>query len=241
MTANNNFVLVTGAAKRLGRVIALHLAEAGWNIAVHYNTSRAEAEETAKAIRAMGRKADIVQADLANHDAVGGLIPSLIAAGYSLTALVNNASLFDRDDSDPDGSRHNAVNFEAPVKLINCLVKNLPAGTTGAVVNILDATPIPDFMNAYRTSRVRLFQMSRVMALSLAPRVRINAVAPGPVMKSPRQSDAHFAKLVAAAPLGIATPPEAVASTVRFLLENPAITGEVLRVDCGTHLNESIS
>lgn len=241
MTPDNNFVLITGAAKRLGRVIALHLAKAGWNIVVHYNTSRAEAEETANAIKAKGRNVHVVQANLADHDAVNGLIPSLAGAGCSLTALVNNASLFERDEFDADGSRHNAVNFDAPVKLANCLAKNLAPGMTGAVVNLLDATPIPDFLNAYRSSRARLFHMSRVMALSLAPRVRINAVAPGPVMKSPRQSDAHFANLVAATPLGIATPPEAVASAVRFLLENPAITGEVLRVDCGAHLVESTS
>lgn len=236
MTPDKGFVLITGAAKRIGRVIALYLAQAGWNIVVHYNTSRAEAEETARLIRQMGRMAHIAQADLSDAQAVEDIIPSLAAAKCFITALVNNASLFERDALDPDGSRHNATNYEAPCRLIEILAKNMPENTTGAVVNLLDATPIPPTFSAYANSKNKLAEATRLLALELAPRVRVNAVVLGPTMKNPRQSEQHFARMVENTPLGIATPPEAVAAAILFFLENTAITGETIHIDGGASL-----
>jgi len=230
--------LITGAAKRIGHALALHLAKSGWDIAIHYNMSRAEAEETAAAIRATGHKAYLVQADLMNAEAIQNLIPSLTATERPLTALVNNASLFERDENDPGGRRHRQINFTAPILLAEQLLKYLPPGETGCVVNILDATPAPNFLSAYAKSKNVLREAPLEMSRRMAPRVRVNALALGPVMKSSRQSPEHFKRMIEATPLGIEITPEVVAASVEFLLENPAITGQILYVDGGAHFSE---
>lgn len=234
-------VLITGAAKRLGRAIALYMAEAGWDVALHYHASRVEAEETASLIRAMERKAYLVRADLADRKAIEEIMPSLKAQGCILTALVNNAALFERDTQDPDGARHRAINVDAPATLSERFARDLPPGTPGAIVNILDGTPIPAFLSAYRASKESLSDATRTMAIKLAPHVRVNAVAPGPTIKNARQSDAHFAHMIATTPLKIATPPKAVAAAVQWLIENPAITGEIIHIDGGMHLTATTS
>ncbi|MDD5586766.1 MAG: SDR family oxidoreductase [Alphaproteobacteria bacterium] len=237
MSGAKGLVLVTGAAKRIGRAIALEMAKAGWDVVVHCHTSLAEAEETAKAIQDMGRKAHIVQTDLADSRAVNGLIPSIPAEFGPLTALINNASLFECDENDPGGARHQAVNFEAPRLLSEQFLAQLPPGTTGAIVNLLDATPIPETFGAYLASKEGLRKATLDMARSMAPRARVNAVAPGPTMRNPRETRAHFERLAAATPLGLEIPPQAVAATILFLIENPFITGEILHVDGGAHLS----
>lgn len=232
--AAKGHVLITGAAIRVGRVIALTLARAGWDITIHYNTSQDDAETLAREIEGMGRRAAVIQANLENRHEVEWLIPPDGAA--PLTALVNNASLFEHDGQDPDGSRHNMVNNEAPRILTERLLQQLPPNTLGAVVNMLDNTPIPPIMSAYAASRARLAQDIAAQAKVYALHVRVNAVALGPTLISPRQSPAHFEKLVASTPLGQPSSPEAAAHAVQFLLENPAITGEILHVDSGMHL-----
>jgi len=235
------YALVTGAAKRIGRSIALCLAGAGWDIAVHYNLSKNEAEATAREIRAIGRDALPVQADLADLEAVETLFARLAAQTGDVTALVNNAAMFERDEKDPAREKHNRVNFESPRILTERLFSFLPPGITGSVVNLLDAGPVPeDVFSAYLNSKKKLRAATIEMAKRMAPHVRINAVAPGPSLINPRESKAHFEKLVASTPLGVEISPETIAASVLFLIENSAITGEILHVDSGAHLLEEI-
>lgn len=232
--SSKGHVLLTGGAVRVGRVIAQTLAAAGWDLTLHYYTSQNEAVALADELRAAGRSIRLVQANLENRQEAEWLIPP--DSDYPLTALVNNASLFEHDTNDPDGVRHNMVNNEAPRLLTERLIAQLPPDTLGAVVHLLDNTPVPEKMSAYAESRARLREDVRAQAKIYASHTRVNAIAPGPTLRNPRQSEPHFDKLVSATPLGQPSSPEAIAHAVVFLLENPAITGEILNIDSGLHL-----
>lgn len=236
MITPKGYVLITGAAKRIGRTIALELASAGWNIALHFHTSRTEAHETAQKIRAMGREVHLVNVDLENREAVRDMISNIKAAASPLTALVNNASLFDRDENDPTGMRHRVVNFEAPIMLCEQLLGHLPHGRVGSVVNLLEGTEVSLRLSGYAASKRELHAVTLSLARSMAPRVRVNAVALGATLINERQSKEHFDDLISSTPLRVPSSPQLVATTIRFLLENPAITGEVIHVDGGKHL-----
>jgi len=207
--------LITGGAKRIGRAIALALAKDGWNITIHYNTSEKEARELAKTINA-----DCVQADLSNIEDIHKLA-KFIADG-NFTALINNASLFEHDDLDPDGIRHKAVNFIAPHVLSKALRK-------GAVVTLLDSTlPMLKNMDNYKQSRQAARADIATLAEQFAPNVRVNAISLGPVLPAARQSQAHFDKLCAGALLQKPVPLEDITNAVLFLLNSTAITGNIL-------------
>jgi NAD(P)-dependent dehydrogenase (short-subunit alcohol dehydrogenase family) len=236
-------VLITGAGQRVGRVIALALAREGWAVAVHYNTSEGPARETARAIVAQGGRAATVGADLAAPADQDRLVPSAAAAlGRPVTALVNNASLF-RDDRLPgltrEGwDRHMEVNLRAPCFLAKALAAQLPEGERGAIVNIIDQRvkkPTPQFFS-YAISKAGLAWATVTMAQELAPRIRVNAVLPGPTLKNSRQSEATWAKELRATLTGAGSPPEDVAAAVSYLLGASSVTGELLAVDGGQHL-----
>ena len=235
MNAAKGHALVTGGAIRIGRVIALTLAQAGWDVTIHYHTSAAQAQSLGKEIEAIGRRAFLVQADLADRTQTENLILSL--QGPPLTSLVNNASLFEHDDKDPDGVLHNAINNVAPRLLGEALAKQLPEGQEGAIVHVLDSTHVHKNMSHYSASRAALFNDIPTLARSFAPCLRVNAVSPGPTLINPRQSQAHFDAHAAATPLGRASTPEDIAAGVLFLLENRSITGQILNIDAGMHLN----
>lgn len=229
MNGAKGHVLITGAAIRIGRVIAVTLAEAGWDITIHYNTSRTEAVSLAEEIRHLGRQATLVQANLENTAELEKVIPQ--NPGYPLTALVNNASLFEHDTKDPDGSRHNAVNCNAPLMLTERLAAQLPQGAKGAVVHMLDATPIPTIMSGYAASRKNLEDKWPAQAKALASRLRVNALSLGPTLINPRQSQSHFDRIATNTPRGHAYSPEEAAKAVRALLENPTLVGQTLDID----------
>jgi NAD(P)-dependent dehydrogenase (short-subunit alcohol dehydrogenase family) len=232
----NKWVLVTGAAKRIGRAIALELAASGWNIVVHYNHSRADAEQLATEIHAMGRTACLAEIDLAKEKPVAKLIPSLIVEIGPLTALVNNASLFEPDRFDVDGKRHMAINANAPRILSEAFQRQLPLGHRGVILNLLDSgRPKIDF-SKYIASKEYLESMTLEMARHYAPHVRVNGIAPGVILPGPRLSPKQFRQLVASAPLQTRIEPIEIAKAARFLIENPALTGEILHVDGGMHL-----
>jgi NAD(P)-dependent dehydrogenase (short-subunit alcohol dehydrogenase family) len=234
--------LITGAAKRVGRVIALELARAGYDIAAHYGGSKAEAEKLAEEVRALGRRAAAIQADLADETAVEALLPRATAALGPVTALVNNASLFERDEAldvtRERWDRQMAVNLRAPFVLTQQFARLLPAEAAGAIVNILDQRVwnLTPFFVSYTISKAGLWTLTQTMALALAPRIRVNAVGPGPILPNDNQSAEQFRTHWSSLPLARVIHPEDVARAVVFLLESPAVTGQMIAVDGGEHM-----
>lgn len=236
-------VLVTGAAKRLGRAIALALAQGGWNVAVHYRGSAAEAAQTVADLQALGVQAVALPADLADEAAARALLPQAVAALGAVDAVVNSASLFEHDTAQDFGhaafTAHLLANTAAPILLAQALHAHLNSrGAEGAVVNLLDQklwNPNPDFLS-YTLSKAALKEATTLLAQALAPRVRVVGVAPGLTLTSHMLSDDKFAALHKLSPLGRSSSPEDVAATVRFALENRSMTGTTLLVDGGQHL-----
>ncbi|MBB6251324.1 SDR family oxidoreductase [Nitrospirillum iridis] len=236
----SRWLLVTGGAKRLGRLIALTAARSGWDVVLHYNASAAAAAATAGEIRALGRQAAVAQADLADAAQVETLVQrAAAAAGEPLEGLVNSASLFEWDDAASLTAQgfvnHQTVNALAPILLIRALHQSLSPDQRGAVVNVLDfklANPNPDHLS-YTVSKYALAGASRVLARSLAPRVRVNSVSPGYVLPAPGQDEAEFRRLSRRNPLDSAPDPQQVADAVVFLLNHDTITDQDIAVDCG--------
>ena len=236
-------VLITGGGKRIGRAIVEHLGQNGWNVAIHCNASREEAEAAADAVRAMGRKAVVLQADLQDENAVQALALNAAEALGGLNALVNNASVFVRDDVGQHNPAiwgvHMAVHVRAPFVLATELYRLLPAGCEGAVVNIADQrvlNPSSHFLS-YTLSKMALWDQTQVLARAMAPKVRVNAVGPGPVLPSTRQSTDDFDQQARQTPLERVVQPDEVAAAVVFLLDAKAVTGQMIAVDAGQHLN----
>ena len=234
--------LVTGAAKRLGRAIALELAGAGWNIALHYSSSLDDAKKVASDIRAMGVKCVTLAADFAVEAETEKLITRANAELGPLTGLINSASLFENDDwrsaSRKSWDAHMEINLRAPFLLSQHFARQLPKGAKGAIVNIIDQRvlkPTPQFIS-YSLSKAGLYWLTTTLAQALAPDIRVNAVGPGPTLRNPRQSEEDFARQRDATILKHGAEPEDIAHAVRYLLEADAVTGQMLAVDGGQHL-----
>jgi NAD(P)-dependent dehydrogenase (short-subunit alcohol dehydrogenase family) len=235
-------VLVTGAAKRLGRAIALELAAAGWQVAVHYRGSAAEAAQT---VADCGKHAPAAafQADLAQNGETRALFAAVAAHFGGVDAVVNNASLFAHDTAltfNPSSlAAHVATNTAAPVLLAQALHEHVAARNgSGVVVNLLDQklwNPNPDFFS-YTLSKAALEAATTLLAQALAPQLRVVGVAPGLTLTSHLLSQEKFEALHRLSPLGRSSMPEDVAGAVRFALENRALTGTTLLVDGGQHL-----
>jgi NAD(P)-dependent dehydrogenase (short-subunit alcohol dehydrogenase family) len=244
MTANDTprTVLVTGAAKRLGRAIAISLAEAGWDVAIHYNSSETHARDAAEAVRAAGQRAELFRADLSREAETGALVGRVVAEMGPLTALINSASLFEEDAwqsaTRASWDAHMEVNLRAPFVLSQSFAAALPDEMQGAIVNLIDQRvlkPTPQFMT-YSLSKAGLYWLTTTMAQGLAPRIRVNAVGPGPTLRNERQSEADFARQRDATVLGTGAEPEDVCAAVRYLLEAPSVTGQMIATDGGQHL-----
>ncbi|MFN4142610.1 SDR family oxidoreductase [Aestuariivirga sp.] len=238
----NRSVLVTGSAKRIGRRLALDLAKEGWDVAVHCNTSPAEAEEVAGFIRGMGRRAVIVRGDLSDADVPDRLIAEASAALGGLTCLINNASLFEPDEvgaiTQESWGEHLDTNLRAPVFLSQAFARQLPEGTEGNIISIIDQRVWklnPRFFS-YTTSKSGLWTATRTLAQALAPRIRVNAIGPGPALPSARMDQAEFDKQAALTLLGRGTSPEEISAAVKFILSQPALTGQMIALDGGQHL-----
>ncbi len=238
-------VLITGAAKRIGRAIALDLAEHGLAVAVHYNRSADEAAALVAEIAGKGGRAAAVAADLTAEEEVRSLIERAAAAVGGLGCLINNASVFERDTIETatreSWDRHMEVNLRAPFVLTQAFAAGLPDGAAGNVINIVDQRVwnLTPHFTSYTLSKAGLWAMTQTTALALAPRVRINAIGPGPVLPSNRQSDEDFRRQWRALPLGRPASPEEVAAAVRFILDAPAMTGQMIALDGGQHLGWS--
>jgi NAD(P)-dependent dehydrogenase (short-subunit alcohol dehydrogenase family) len=234
--------LVTGAAKRLGRATALVLADDGYDVAVHYGSSKADADAVVAAINAKGRRAVAVAADLSREAETQKLVAAATNALGPLTCLVNNASLFERDEAltvtRESWDAHFETNLRAPFVLMQEFARQLPDTANGAIVNIVDERVwnlTPHFVS-YTLSKAGLWTLTQVMAMALAPRIRVNAIGPGPTLPSPRQSAEQFAKQQAGVPLQHGATPEEIAAAVRFILSSGAMTGQMIALDGGQHL-----
>ena len=243
--------LVTGAGKRLGRAIALYLAGRGHDVAVHYASSRAEAEVVASEIRALGRRAVALQADLLVEAETAALIPAAMAALGPLTVLVNNASIFEYDQIDTatraSWDRHMESNLRAPYVLTQAFARQCPPAVIddmgeplaqGLVINMIDQRILkltPEF-SSYTIAKMGLWALTRTAAQGLAPDIRVNAIGPGPTLRGARQSADHFARQRAATVLRRGANPADITAALGFFLDSPAVTGQLLAIDGGQHL-----
>ncbi|HTO80980.1 MAG TPA: SDR family oxidoreductase [Methylomirabilota bacterium] len=241
-SAPRKTALVTGAAQRIGKAIALDLAKAGWAVAVHYHRSDADAAAVVDAIRTLGGAAVALPADLSRESEVETLVPRAGAALGPLTCLVNNAALFELDTAATatraSWDAHIETNLRAPLVLAQAFARQLPAGAAGNIINMLDQRVwnLTPYFLSYTVAKSGLWTLTRTLALALAPRIRVNGIGPGPTLPSPRQSDAQFAEQSKSVPLGRGTTPEEICSAVRFLLDAPAVTGQMIALDGGQHL-----
>ncbi len=244
--------LVTGAARRLGRAMALYLAGRGYDVAVHYAGSADEAAEVVAEIRAMGRKALALQADLLSEADTGSLIGRATEAlGGPLTVLVNNASIFEYDSfasaTRASWDRHMDSNLRAPFVLTQGFAAQCTPAVTddqgeplaqGLIVNMIDQRVLkltPEF-TTYTLAKMGLWALTRTAAQGLAPHVRVNAIGPGPTLQGMRQSSDHFARQRAATILQRGANASDVTAALGYFMDAPAVTGQLLCIDGGQHL-----
>ncbi len=244
--------LVTGAARRLGREMALYLGRRGYDVAVHYAGSAPEAEAVAAEIRAMGRQAQALRADLLIESQTETLVSRAAQAlGGPLTLLVNNASIFERDTiadaSRESWDRHFESNLRAPFLLTQRFAAQVPPPARddadeplaqGLIVNMIDQRvlhPTPDFAT-YTIAKVGLWTLTRLAAQELAPRVRVNGIGPGPTLQGAHQTPESFAAERASTVLGRGANPSDITAALGFLVDSAAVTGQMICVDGGQHL-----
>ena len=232
------WALVTGAGRRIGRVLALTAAEAGHDVLVHHRNSAEDAEATAQAIREMGCKAETLSADLTAQDGVAHLIAG---APGPVTLLVNNASHFEDDRlgnlEAADLEVMLSANLKAPILLSQAFAAALGADHDGLIVNIIDQRVwrlTPQYFS-YTISKSALWTATQTMAQALAPRIRVNAIGPGPTLANIYQASADFAAEARALPLGRPVEPNEIGAALRYLIDAPSVTGQMIAVDGGQH------
>ena len=232
-------VLVTGAAVRVGRHIALALAENGWAVAIHYNRSSGKADALVADIESAGGKAHAIGCDLTDKTATDTLIGKTAKLlGGPLNALINNASTFVADSAtDPHAYALNmAVNLEAPLRLSAAFASQGHGGTILHMIDQRVLKPNPLYFS-YSLSKAALHWAMKTQAQALAPAIRVVGVGPGPTLRNTDQADGEFEAEAALTPLGQGSPPETIIHAVRYLLSAHAVTGQMIAVDGGQHLN----
>jgi NAD(P)-dependent dehydrogenase (short-subunit alcohol dehydrogenase family) len=234
--------LVSGGAVRIGRAIVEHLAANGYDVAIHCNASRDEADSLAAALQANDRRACVIVADLADPQALARIVPQAQAALGPVTLLVNSASIFEEDRLGrvtlDCWDRQFAVNLRAPVLLAQDMANALPAEMEGVIVNVLDQRVLkltPQFFS-YTLTKSALHAATRTMAQALSPRIRVNAVAPGPTLPNKHEGEEGFRRETAAMPLGHGANPRDVAEAVLYLARATSVTGQTIAVDGGQHI-----
>ena len=236
-------MLITGAGHRIGRALALDFAARGWHIGVHYNSSEKAADEVVSLITQEGGKGAALAADLSDPDQVANLLPACQDALGPVHCLINNASTFAYDQpatmTTEQWDSHLNVNLRAPVFLAKKFADQLPEAQRGNIINIIDQRVwnlTPEFFS-YTISKSGLWTATRTLAQALAPRIRVNAIGPGPVLQSIHQSREEFAAEQRATPLARGTTPREIANAIGFILDAPAMTGQMIALDGGQHLS----
>jgi NAD(P)-dependent dehydrogenase (short-subunit alcohol dehydrogenase family) len=234
--------LVTGAAARLGRAIALDLARQGWTVGVHHRASSAEAGTLVAEIERLGAKAAALQADLTSEDELRGLVRACAEKLGPPTCLINNAARFEWDTIETldwaGWQMEIDVNLRAPIFLAQEFARTLPQDASGCIINMIDQRVwrlTPDFFS-YTIAKSALWTATRTLAQALAPRIRVNAIGPGPVLRNRWQSEAEFEAECLATPLRRRATVEDICGAVRFLLDTPSVTGQMIALDSGQHL-----
>ena len=234
--------LVTGGARRIGRALAQACAEAGFDVALHVRNPDDDADAAAGEVRSAGRRATLLACDLRKESAVVALVGEAEAELGPVTLLVNCASVFEEDAfqtlNRASWDLHMETNLRAPLVLSQAFARRLPADREGLIVNILDQRvwrPTADFFS-YSLSKAALWEATRMMALALAPRVRVNGIGPGPTLQSIHQDAEAFAREAASTPMARPVPPAEVAQALRYLIDARSVTGQMIAVDSGQHL-----
>lgn len=234
--------LITGGAKRIGREIALCLAEQGYDIALHYNASQEEAEELREEITALNVKCEIFQADISDMQQCDQLMDKVIKRFPDLSLLVNNASIFDRmrfeDTSEEFLDQNFAVHFKAPFFLSQKFSIFLGSTRKGNVINVTDSNTRRNSVEffGYMLSKKSLNDLTKQLARILAPNVRVNAIAPGTILPSIEMTEQQISEKVNKLPLQDIASPQDISNTIMQILENSAITGHIFYLDGGEHL-----
>ena len=240
--ASRGAALITGGARRIGRALAAAAADAGFDVAIHVRSVDDEAEAAAAEVRTRGRKSAILACDLRKESATVALVGEAEAELGPVTLLVNNASVFE-EDAFADMNRaswdaHMETNLRAPLVLAQVFARRLPADRQGLIVNILDQRvlrPSPDFFS-YSLSKTALWDATRIMAQALGPHIRVNGIGPGPTLPSAHQDQAAFDAEAAATLLRRPASPGEIAQALRYLIDAPSVTGQMIAVDGGQHL-----
>jgi NAD(P)-dependent dehydrogenase (short-subunit alcohol dehydrogenase family) len=240
--ASRGAALVTGGARRIGRLLAQACAAAGYDVAIHVRNHGDDAEAAAGDVRSAGRSAAILSCDLRKESAVVALVGEAEAELGAVTLLVNCASVFEEDAfatlNRASWDAHMETNLRAPLVLSQAFARRLPLDREGLIVNILDQRvwrPTPEFFS-YSLSKAALWDATRMMAQALAPRVRVNAIGPGPTLQSVHQASEDFAAEAATTLLGRPVDPAEVALALRYLMDAHSVTGQMIAVDSGQHL-----
>jgi len=234
--------LITGSAHRVGRALAMSLAADGWLVALHYRNSASAAEEVAHEIVEAGGHAVTIGADLAKEAEVQTLIPRLIEQVGPLGLLVNNASMFEKDAAmtvtRASWDLHMETNLRAPFVLSQGFAAQLPDGQSGSIVNIVDQRVwnLTPHFTSYTVSKAALWALTQTLALALAPRIRVNAIGPGPVLPSKHQSAEEFEAQWSSMPLQRGAGLAELAAALKFILASPSMTGQMIALDGGQHL-----
>ena len=242
MAKNLKTALVTGGAKRIGKAIVSDLSAAGFAVAIHYHGSDEEAQELVKILKDAGGKVAIVRADLTDIGAMDGLLNDAASAIGPIGLLVNNASVFNPDELGDftweHWDRHFAVHLKAPVELSRRFAEALPEGEDGLVVNMIDQRvwKLSPRTFSYTLSKSALWTATQTMAQALAPRIRVNAIGPGPSLQGERQSKADFDAQIEAVLLQRGPALSEFGATIRYLWDTPSITGQMIALDGGQHL-----
>ncbi len=240
--SDRGVALITGGARRIGRALVVACADAGFDVAIHVRVIDDQAEAAAAEVRARSRKATILTCDLRKESTTVALVGEAEAELGAVTLLVNSASVFEEDAFEgmnrASWDAHMETNLRAPLVLAQTFARRLPAGREGLIVNLLDQrvfTPAPEFFS-YSLSKAALWDATRMLAVALAPRIRVNGIGPGPTLPSIHQDQAAFDAEARATLLRRPASPAEIAATLRYLIDAPSVTGQMIAVDSGQHL-----